>query len=75
MNVKVHELVTASVVTTKPDESLDEVRRLLEEYEIGAIPVVDQSGQPVGIVSATDLVRDVDSSSPVDATHFYMPEP
>lgn len=66
MNAQVHDLMTESVVTTDRNSSIEEVRRLMEEHGVGAIPVVDQAGQPIGIVSSTDLLRDVDPGSPVE---------
>jgi CBS domain-containing protein len=65
MNVKVHDLMSDSVVTTEPHASIDRVRRLLQRNKVGAIPVVDDEGQPVGIVSATDLVPELKPDSPV----------
>ena len=65
MNVKVHDLMTESVVTTPVDSSVEEVRRLMEQHGIGAVPVVDQAGSPVGIVSSTDLLANLDPGSPV----------
>ena len=67
VNVKVHELMTASIVTVHRDTSLDDVRDLMEEHGIGAIPVVDQTGHPVGIVSATDLLHDVEAGTPTES--------
>jgi len=67
VNVKVHELMTESVVTTQRNSSVEEVRRLLEEHGIGAVPVVDQVGEPIGIVSSTDLIPDMDPGEPVEA--------
>lgn len=67
MNVKVHELMTESVVTVPRDTTVERVRTLMEERGIGAIPVVDQAGHPVGIISATDLLQDVDGGAPVEA--------
>jgi CBS domain-containing protein len=46
---------------------VEEVRRLLEEHGIGAVPVVDQVGEPIGIVSSTDLIPDMDPGEPVEA--------
>lgn len=65
MNVKVHELMTESVVTTQPHKSIEHVRQLIERNKVSAIPVVDSEGQPVGIVSATDLVPGLKANSPV----------
>jgi len=67
MNVKVHELMAESVVTTEPHVSVEHVRGILERNKIGAIPVVDTDGQPVGIVSATDLAADLKPASPIKA--------
>ena len=67
MNVKVHELMTESVVTIDTKSSLEEARRLLATHGISAIPVVDLAGQPVGVISSTDLLQDVDSGFPVGA--------
>ncbi len=65
MNVKVNELMTEAVVTTEPHVSIDRVRRLLQRNKVGAVPVVDSEGRPVGIVSTTDLVQELKPDSPV----------
>ena len=65
MNAKVHDLMTESVVTTEPHATIDHVRKMLERNKVSAIPVVDSAGQPVGIVSATDLVTALKPDSPV----------
>ena len=65
MNVKVHDLMTESVITTQPHRTIDHVRALIERNQVGAIPVVDTDGRPVGIISATDLVGEHNGNSPV----------
>lgn len=65
MNVKVHELMTASVITTEPHTPIERVRGILKRNKIGALPVVDSDGRPVGIVSTTDLVPGLKPQSPV----------
>ena len=65
MNVKVVDLMTKSVVTTGPDASIESVRDTLQSNKVGSLPVVDGEGQPVGIVSTTDLLPSLDPSSPV----------
>jgi len=67
MNVKVDDLMTRQVVTTQPHKTIDHVRGMLDRNHIGAIPVVDAEGHPVGIVSGTDLVAHPKGSSPVSA--------
>jgi CBS domain-containing protein len=65
MSVKVEELMTKSVITAQPHQSVEHVRNMLEKNSISAVPVVDSDGHPVGIVSSTDLVRELKPSSPI----------
>ncbi len=67
MNVKVSELMTESVVTTRPHKSIEHVRAILERNELSAVPVVDSDQQPVGIVSATDLLPNLKPNSPISS--------
>ncbi len=66
MNCKVDDLMSRSVITAQPHQSVDHVRKMLERNHIGAVPVADSAGQPVGIVSATDLFStDLNPASPI----------
>ena len=65
MNVKVHELMSESVVTAQPHQSVEHVRNMLDRNSITAVPVVDSDGRPVGIVSKTDLAHDLKAGSPI----------
>ncbi len=67
MNVKVNDLMTESVVTAEPHQSIEHVRKMLEKNGISAVPVVDTSRHPVGIVSATDLSHDLKPGAPVSS--------
>jgi CBS domain-containing protein len=67
MNAKVSDLMTESVITVEPHATIDRVRRILQRNKVGALPVVDPDGQPVGIVSATDLVPSLEGDSRVSA--------
>jgi CBS domain-containing protein len=46
-----------TVITTTPDQSLQEAGRLLAEHNIGALVVVNKAQTPVGIISERDIVR------------------
>lgn len=67
MNVKVNDLMTESVVTAEPHQSIEHVRKMLEKNRISAVPVVDTHRHPVGIVSATDLSRDLKPGAPINS--------
>lgn len=50
-------LMSKVVVAARPDMTLEELAGLLAENRIHGAPVVDAHGRPVGLVSATDLLR------------------
>jgi CBS domain-containing protein len=47
--------MTASVVTVRPDDSVESAARLMSELDCGALPVVDSSGRLIGIISNSDI--------------------
>ena len=65
MNTKVAELMSNIVVTAEPHHSIEHIRKLLDGNGISSVPVVDSDGQPVGIVSATDLAHDLKAGSAI----------
>jgi len=67
MNVKVNDLMSPSVVTAQPHQSIEHVRNMLKNNHISAVPVVNTDLHPVGIVSATDLSHDLKSGAPVSS--------
>jgi CBS domain-containing protein len=54
--MKASNVMTPSVVSVSPDVSISQIARVLVENGISAVPVVDQSGAPVGMVSEGDLI-------------------
>jgi CBS domain-containing protein len=55
-NILCRELMTKEVVTCTGDMSAREVAELLGRRDIGSLPVVDNDGHLVGIVTDRDLV-------------------
>ena len=51
--------MTAPVDTISPDANLIVAARKLMDREYHHLPVVDETGKPVGILSTTDFVRAV----------------
>ena len=54
--MKLKEIMTRSVVQIHPDESVDVAARMLTHYNIGALPVCDDRGKLVGMVTDRDVV-------------------
>jgi CBS domain-containing protein len=55
--MKARDVMVSPVVTVKPSASVKEVAKLLLERRISAVPVVDDQGKVVGIVSEGDLLH------------------
>ncbi|MFK0110055.1 CBS domain-containing protein [Streptomyces sp. NPDC091217] len=53
----VEELMTRPVVRARRDTPFKELVRLLAENDVTAVPVVDDVGRPMGVVSEADLLR------------------
>lgn len=50
-------LMTKDVVTARAEEDLGVVARRIVDRRIGAVPIVDGEGVPVGIISYVDVLR------------------
>ncbi len=76
MEHTVEAVMTSQVVTARPATPFHELVRLLEQCQISALPVVDDSGRLVGIVSEDDLLikegypHGATDASPVDAARY-----
>ena len=53
----VSDLMTTPVVRVRRDTGFKEIAKLLAEYDITAVPVVDDDEHPMGVVSEADLLR------------------
>ncbi|MET9436474.1 CBS domain-containing protein [Streptomyces sp. NPDC006551] len=53
----VADLMTPTAVAVQPGTPFKEIARLLDEYGITAVPVVDEAHRPIGVVSEADLLR------------------
>ena len=51
------DIMSKPAVSVHPDTPLREVARLMLDKGITAVPVVDDNGEPIGIVSEGDLIR------------------
>jgi CBS domain-containing protein len=55
--VKVKDVMTADVATVAPGATLKEVAAILAERRISGLPVVDDAGRVLGVVSEADIVQ------------------
>lgn len=57
------DVMTQNVITVSPDSEVREIASLLLEHGISAVPVVDDGGKVLGIVSEGDLMRRVENDT------------
>jgi CBS domain-containing protein len=53
----VSQIMTKDVITVTRETTLRELAELFEAHNVGSIPVVDGKGNPVGIVTESDLIE------------------
>lgn len=65
LGATVAEVMTNDPVTCRVDDNLEQVATLLHEHDVSRLPVLDDGGALVGIISRGDIVRAIlrDTSS------------
>lgn len=62
--MKAKNVMTANVVTVSPDHSVRHAAKIMLEHRISGLPVVDDDGHLVGIVSEGDFLRRSELGTP-----------
>lgn len=55
--MKAMDVMVRDVVTVSPDDDVAEAVKLLAEYDLSALPVVDDNDTVIGMISEADLLR------------------
>lgn len=53
----VKEIMTRSVISVRRDDTIREVARLLTDFRVSGLPVVDGQNRVVGMITEGDLIR------------------
>jgi CBS domain-containing protein len=56
-DLRVRDFMQTDIVTVSPDITVRELTRVLSEEGISGVPVVDPSGEVLGVASSSDVVR------------------
>ena len=65
--MKVKEIMTANVVSVRDDTSMREVAQALDRHRISGMPVCDEAGHMVGLISEYDLIAKPDARTASEA--------
>lgn len=55
--VPLSELATGEVQVVRPDAELPEIARLMSDFNLTALPVINEEGRPVGLVTVDDVLE------------------
>jgi len=55
-NMLARQVMTENPACCTPDTPLDEVAKLMRQYDCGEIPIIDPAEQPIGVVTDRDIV-------------------
>jgi CBS domain-containing protein len=79
VNVTVAELMRTPVMTITKHQKLGHARSLMKEHQVSALPVVGPDEEPLGIITATDLLDGnghpdgAPASAAMSATPYTVP--
>lgn len=71
----VREAMTDNVSTCKADESVDRVMNLMAQEQVRRIPIVDERGDLVGVVSQADIVLESGDDKKAEQTVEQISRP
>lgn len=55
--LRVEDVMTRHVITCGPDTPVDDVARILHDKQINRVPIVDEAGKLIGILSRADIIE------------------
>ena len=63
---RVRDIMSGPIVTGKPDWSLMECSQVMQKHKIHHLPIADESGALIGLISATDIFMAVEETGWID---------
>ena len=73
--MRVRDLMSSHVVTAKPGNSIRRAAQIMLERDVSGLPVLDDDGQLVGIITEGDLLRRVELGPSTPAGKLNDPTP
>jgi len=65
-NLTVQDIMVDRVLTAHPDTEIRMIARVMFEERIGALPVVNKTGTPLGMITRSDILRTVMNQVPFE---------
>ncbi len=71
LNYIVEDVMTRNPVTVRPDTTLREAEAIFEKSDFNGLPVVEESGELIGLMTKLDILR----AFRFDSDHMFPPYP
>ena len=71
----VREAMTDRLVTSRPDDDVEDVMEVMGREQIRRIPIVDERGAIVGVIAQADIVREAKDDKKAERTVEKISEP
>lgn len=65
--MKLQDVMTKETFSCKPDDSIQEIAKVMKEHDIGSLPIVDNN-KVIGIVTDRDIVLEAVAENKTDVT-------
>ena len=62
LNKKVHQIMTRKPITLPPQADVYAAIKIFNQHSISCIPIVNDGGRPVGIISWRDILRGIEDN-------------
>jgi len=70
--MKVREIMESSVPTVEPDQPVEDAIRLLRDHDLPGVPVVNDGGRCIGIITESDLVIADEEEGDLHLPHYIQ---
>ena len=74
-NTRVREIMSGPIVTGSADWTLMECSRVMEQHKFHHLPIADEHGTLVGLISATDIFMAVEEAGWIGGTEDLKDKP
>ena len=54
--MRVRDIMTTEIVAVRPEASVNDIARLMCEHNVSGVPVVDEAGKIVGVITELDMI-------------------
>src|SRR5439155_21462559 len=68
-STNVAEIASTELVTVEPQQDLYEALRLMAKHQVRRLPVVEENGRPVGVISQADVALEGDDTETGRVVH------